>query len=40
MVYGGDPLADGFVESFARPGGQITGLTTLSRDLGGNDSSC
>ena len=35
MVYGGDPLADGFVESFARPGGQITGLTTLSRDLGG-----
>jgi putative ABC transport system substrate-binding protein len=35
MVYGGDPLADGFIESFARPGGQITGLTTLSRDLGG-----
>ncbi len=35
MVYGGDPVADGFVESFARPGGQITGLTTLSRDLGG-----
>ena len=35
MVYGGDPVADGLVDSIARPGGQITGLTTLSRDLGG-----
>jgi putative ABC transport system substrate-binding protein len=35
MVYGGDPVEDGFVNSFARPGGHITGLTTLSRDLGG-----
>jgi putative ABC transport system substrate-binding protein len=35
MVYGGDPVEDGFVNSFPRPGGHITGLTTLSRDLGG-----
>jgi putative tryptophan/tyrosine transport system substrate-binding protein len=35
IVYGGDPVADGMIDSFARPGGQITGLTTLSRDLGG-----
>jgi putative tryptophan/tyrosine transport system substrate-binding protein len=25
----------GFVESFARPGGNVTGLTTLARELGG-----
>jgi putative ABC transport system substrate-binding protein len=35
MVYGGDPVEDGFVNSFPRPGDHITGLTTLSRDLGG-----
>ena len=35
IVYGGDPVADGMIDSFARPGGQITGVTTLSRDLGG-----
>jgi putative tryptophan/tyrosine transport system substrate-binding protein len=35
MVFGGDPVADGIIESFARPGGQITGVTTFSRDLGG-----
>ena len=35
MVFGGDPVADRIIDSFARPGGQITGLTTLSRDLGG-----
>jgi putative ABC transport system substrate-binding protein len=35
MVYGGDPVEDGFVNSFPRPGGHMTGLTTLSRDLGG-----
>lgn len=35
MVFGGDPIADGIIDSFARPGSQITGLTTLSRDLGG-----
>ena len=40
MVYGGDPVADGIIDSFARPGGQITGITTLSRDLGGSGLSC
>jgi putative ABC transport system substrate-binding protein len=35
MVYGGDPVADGIIDSFARPGGQITGVTTLRRDLAG-----
>jgi len=30
-----DPVAAGFVESLARPGGNITGLTNLGRELGG-----
>jgi putative tryptophan/tyrosine transport system substrate-binding protein len=29
-----DPVEAGLVESFARPGGNITGLTSLSRELG------
>ena len=29
----GDPVASGIVDSLARPGGNITGLATLSRDL-------
>lgn len=33
MVSSVDPVASGYVESFARPGGNITGLTTISRDL-------
>jgi putative ABC transport system substrate-binding protein len=36
MIGGGvDPAETGFVESLARPGGNVTGLTTLSRELGG-----
>ena len=30
-----DPVATGLVDSFARPGGNITGLTLLTRDLSG-----
>src|ERR1044071_874874 len=31
----GDPIASGFVSSLARPGGNITGLSTLSPELSG-----
>jgi putative ABC transport system substrate-binding protein len=30
-----DPVGDGFVASLGQPGGNITGMTTLSRDLSG-----
>jgi putative ABC transport system substrate-binding protein len=35
MVTPQDPVTTSVVDSFARPGGNITGLTTLTRDLSG-----
>ena len=35
MVTTQDPVAAGYVNSLARPGGNITGLTKLTRDLAG-----
>ncbi len=32
---GVDPVEAGFINSLARPGGNVTGLSTLSRELGG-----
>jgi putative ABC transport system substrate-binding protein len=32
-VFGGDPVADGLVVSFARPGGNLTGLSILVTEL-------
>jgi putative ABC transport system substrate-binding protein len=32
---GADPVREGFIESLARPGGNVTGVTNLVRELGG-----
>jgi putative tryptophan/tyrosine transport system substrate-binding protein len=35
MVFNADPVATGIVDNLAHPGGNITGLTRLTRSLGG-----
>ena len=35
MTGGSDPVEAGLVESLARPGGNVTGLSSLARELGG-----
>ena len=35
IMGGGNPVELGLVESLARPGGNVTGVTNLSRELGG-----
>jgi putative ABC transport system substrate-binding protein len=35
LALSADPVEAGLVESLARPGGNVTGITTLSRELGG-----
>ena len=35
MTQDGDPVGSGFVASLARPGGNITGLSTLAPELSG-----
>ncbi len=34
-TYGGDPVADGIVTSYAKPGGNITGVVSLAPELSG-----
>jgi putative ABC transport system substrate-binding protein len=35
MITAADPVANGMIESLARPGANITGIATLSQDLNG-----
>ena len=40
IVTSQDPVATRLVDSLARPGGNITGITRLTRELSGNDWNC
>jgi putative ABC transport system substrate-binding protein len=35
MTGAGNPVEGGFIESLAHPGGNVTGVTNLNRELGG-----
>jgi putative ABC transport system substrate-binding protein len=35
FIYAGDPVTDGLITSLNRPGGNLTGVTTFSRDVAG-----
>jgi putative ABC transport system substrate-binding protein len=35
-----DPVASGYIDSLARPGGNITGLTRLTQELSGSGWNC
>jgi putative ABC transport system substrate-binding protein len=37
MTQDSDPVANGFVASLARPGGNISGLSTLAPELSGKE---
>jgi putative ABC transport system substrate-binding protein len=40
MSSAGDPLGSGLVASLARPGGNVTGMSLMAPDLGGNGWKC
>jgi putative ABC transport system substrate-binding protein len=40
MATSGDPVAYGYVVSLAQPGGNVTGLSQMSPELGGKGWSC
>ena len=40
MGQGSDPVRAGFIQNLARPGGNVTGFTGFSRELGGSGWSC